>query len=214
MDTTFFKRNFGVMVFRGNPDKKYINLRWKYMKSETIREYHCNIHALAQKYRIKSFTADNRTGLVKMLERKYPGIPVQLCQFHMVMAVRRAVGKKPVSDCGRDLLTLGGRLKSSGKKEFRSLLAEFITTHINYLQQRNHKGGYIHQDIREVISSMIRNIDYLFTFEVYPGLNIPKTTNSAEGSFGHWKYKVRLHRGIKEKRRKQMIDNIIGNNSR
>lgn len=216
MDTTYFGRDFGVMVFRGNPNNKlkFENLRWKYLKSETVKEYYYNIYALAQKYKIKSFTVDNKGGLIKMLERRYPNTPIQLCQFHMVASVIRLTTRNPKSQCGRDLLNLIFQLKNSTKKEFKQRLSNFLNTHIHYLQQRNHTGKYIHEDLRQAITSITRNLKYLFTCESYPTQNIPKTTNSAEGSFGQWKYKVRLHRGLSKTRKVQLINELLQSTSK
>jgi transposase-like protein len=213
MDTTYFGRDFGVMVFRGNPvnSSKFINLRWKYLKSETVKEYYYNIYTLTQKYKIKSFTVDNKGGLIKMLERRYPNTPIQLCQFHMVAGVMRLTTRNPKSECGKDLKQLILKLKHSSKNKFKQHLTSFLHTHINYLQQRNHTGKYIHEDLRQAVSSVTRNLKYLFTYESYPTQIIPKTTNSAEGSFGQWKYKVRLHRGVSKSRKVQMIDELLKN---
>jgi hypothetical protein len=236
MDTTYFGRDFGVMVFRGNPNidfnsksntdsssdsktsefksSKFQNLYWKYLKSETVRDYYLNIYSISQLYKIESFTVDNKGGLIKMLERRYPYTPVQLCQFHMVASVIRLTTKHPKSQCGKDLLNLIFQLKNSTKKEFKQRLSNFLHTHINYLQQRNHTGKYIHEDLRQAITSITRNLKYLFTCESYPTQNIPKTTNSAEGSFGQWKYKVRLHRGIGKSRKIQMINELLQSTSK
>ena len=40
-------------------------------------------------------------------------------------------------------------------------------------------------------------------------LKIPKTTNSCDGSFAHWKGKIKLHRGLRRDRRNRMIETIL-----
>jgi hypothetical protein len=108
MNTTYFGRTLGVMVFRGNPDvsKAYSNLYWKYLKHETLREYHLGLFTLSSRYYFKSFTVDNKGGLIKMLQRKYPDTPIQLCQFHMVAQILRYTTRSPQSDCGKDIKQL------------------------------------------------------------------------------------------------------------
>ena len=228
MDSTYFGRDFGVMVFRGNPDNNtdfandvkttkkpnkplplYRNLHWKYLKNETVKAYYLGIFSITQKYRIKSFTVDNKGGLIKMLERKYPDIPVQLCQFHMVAIILRYTTRSPKTECGKDLKSLILKLKTCSRIEFVSLLREFLQKHANFLQERNHTNKYIHEDVRSAVTSIQNNLSHLFTYERHPHLNIPKTTNSAEGSFGQWKYKVKLHRGLSKSRKVQMIDRLL-----
>ena len=129
----------------------------------------------------------------------------------MIASVRRATTKSPKSECGRDLKELIGKLTNTGKYEFTDLFKQFIQKHAGFLQERNHKGGYLHEDIVTAVNSIHNNLNYLFTYERYPHLNIPKTTNSAEGSFGQWKYKVKLHRGLRKDRMMQMIDSLLMN---
>ena len=41
--------------------------------------------------------------------------------------------------------------------------------------------------------------------------NIPNTTNSCDGSFAHWKQKVKIHRGLRKDRRNKMINYLLNN---
>jgi hypothetical protein len=61
------------------------------------------------------------------------------------------------------------------------------------------------------IRSLKTNLPYLFTYLIYPDLTIPHTTNSCDGSFAHWKQKVKIHRGISQHRRNQMINYLLSN---
>jgi len=65
----------------------------------------------------------------------------------------------------------------------------------------------------QIIRSIKTNLPYLFTFQDYPELKIPSTTNSADGSFGHRKDKVRLHRHLSIERKEQLIDRLLESNS-
>lgn len=171
MDTTYFGRMLGVMVFRGNlnDSTSYFNLYWKYLKHETLKEYHLGLFTLSRRYYFKSFTVDNKGGLIKMLQRKYPDTPIH----------------------------------------FTHHFKQLIQKRYCFIQERNHTGNYTHNDIQSAITSIHTNLPYLFTYQRYPHLNIPNTSNSAEGSFGQWKYKVKLHRHQRLDRKKQMIDIIL-----
>jgi hypothetical protein len=53
------------------------------------------------------------------------------------------------------------------------------------------------------------NLPYLFTYEKYPGLNIPTTANSLDGCFAYLKELVRVHRGSKRNLKDKIIENIL-----
>jgi hypothetical protein len=211
MDTTYFGRTLGVMVFRGNPKNitPYSNLYWKYLKNETLKEYHLGLFTLSSRYYFKSFTVDNKGGLIKMLQRNYPDTPIQLCQFHMIAQVLRYTTRRPKTECGKAIKQLILTLTKTNQTTFTTNLNHLIQQYSSFIQERNHTGNYIHTDIRSAIASIHTNLPYLFTYQRYPHLNIPNTLNSAEGSFGQWKYKVKLHRHQRLDRKKQMIDMIL-----
>ncbi|MFC2713439.1 MAG: hypothetical protein ACFN4M_08625, partial [Segatella salivae] len=51
--------------------------------------------------------------------------------------------------------------------------------------------------------SLKRNLDYLFTFEAYPGLGIHNTTSLPDGRFADLKRKLGCHHGMRK------VNNII-----
>lgn len=237
MDTTFFGSDFGVMVFRGNPNrgKEYLNLHWKYVTSEKISDYLSGIYYLRFEYNILSFTVDDRKGLIQALERRYKHIPVQLCQFHFVKNIFKYTGRPKFNSKYKDYLTLQSktdsnpklntqdkpklelmelvlRLKKLNQEQFQSELATYLENNLEFIQTRtkdNHK--YLHRGIRTALSNIKRNLKYIFTYNQIQNkeLNIPKTTNSDEGSFGNWKYKIKLHRHLSQTRKRQMVDEIL-----
>ena len=205
-DTTFFKRTLGVMVFR-KPGK---NLSWKYVETEKLGYYLEELRNLVDLgYTFKSFTIDGRKGLIRLLEKYFNTIPVQLCHFHQVQIVLRYTTRKPKTECGKDLKLLILNLKNLSKAEFTQQLKNLQIKYKDFLKERNEQGQFQHRRLRSAFRSIETNLPYLFTYEDYPELEIPKTTNSADGSFGQWKYKVRLHRGLNIDRKKQMIDEIL-----
>ena len=77
MDTTYFGRRFGVMVFKNSLDKKV--LLKKYVRSETVRAYLDGIAEIARRgISVQAIVCDGRKGVVQA----FPDIPVQMCQFH------------------------------------------------------------------------------------------------------------------------------------
>jgi hypothetical protein len=210
------------MIFRVNeldlPIKKqdFQNAFHKHVKSETLIEYEFCLNQLDLVCigGYKSFTVDGRSGVIKMLESRYPTIPIQLCIFHQVQIVLRYTGRNPKIQCAIDLKKLILKLKSTTKIDFTNQLQTLQETYKNFLSEFTinpvtNRKSYTHKPLRSAFRSINTHLKHLFTFQDYPELNIQPTTNSCDGSFGHWKCKSKLHRGISPKRKKQLIDNIL-----
>lgn len=198
MDTTYFGRNFGIMVLYDSITKQTV---WaNEVKYETNALYLFALNEIKEQgIEIQSIICDGRKGLVQLL----PNIPVQLCQFHQVATVNRYLTRKPKSIAGQTLRALILTLKNSSKCTFRHAFEQWYLEHKDYLNERsiNEKTGklsFTHRKLRSAYLSIQRNMDYLFTFEEYPDLHIPKTTNLLEGLFGDMKQKLRCHQGMKK----------------
>ena len=90
MDTTYWGRNFGVMLFKDAYIKE--NLLKYYVKTETNLLYLKGINELRSKgFEILAIVCDGRKGLLQSFDK----IPVQMCQFHQVAIIRRYITKKP-----------------------------------------------------------------------------------------------------------------------
>ena len=99
MDTTYFGRSFGVMVFKDSLSG--IILFKKYVKQETNLLYIEGLSEITRRgIRIQSVICDGRKGLLSIL----PDVPVQMCNFHQVAIIRRYLTKnlkcKPVKSYG------------------------------------------------------------------------------------------------------------------
>lgn len=90
MDTTYWGRNFGLMVIKDALRNKIL---WrKYVRYETIKDYLEGVEWLKfQGFRIYGVIIDGMRGLAQAL---HP-IPVQMCQFHQIMIVRRYLTQDP-----------------------------------------------------------------------------------------------------------------------
>lgn len=75
------------------------------------------------------------------------------------------------------------------------------------------KWFYTHKKLRSAYRSLKTNLPFLFTFQKYPELNIPNTTNSIDGFFSKMKSLLQVHRGLKKERRFKVIQEILGNSS-
>lgn len=212
MDATFFGRTDGVLVCRANGR----NLYWREIPSEKIEHYERCLDTLdAAGFRFRSFTIDGRKGVRKLLQKRYPKIPLQQCQFHQLQTITKKLTRNPKLDAGKDLRTIGLTLTRTTRKKFTAALDEWHERWGEFLKERTYslerkrKWRYIHERLRSAYFSLRRNLPWLFTYQDFPKLHIPNTTNSCDGSFAHWKNKIELHRGIQKQRRKQMMDYLL-----
>ena len=119
----------------------------------------------------------------------------------------------PKNECGKDLKRLILTLKSATKNEF---IAQFNNLQIKHQDYPNeytinpftNRKQFSHKNHRSAIRSINSHLQNLFTFQDYPDLNISPTTNSCDGSFGHWKTKVKLHRGVSIQRKNKLLMNF------
>ncbi|KKL97793.1 hypothetical protein LCGC14_1830870 [marine sediment metagenome] len=113
MDTTYWGRNFGLMVFKDAYTKE--NLLWYYVRSETNALYIKGIKELGSKgFEVVAIVCDGRKGLVGA----FRDIPVQLCQFHQVAAIRRYITKNPKMPASIDLKAHVVMMKNTDRESF------------------------------------------------------------------------------------------------
>ena len=208
MDTTYFGRDFGVMLFKNTEGK---NLYWKFVKYETINEYINGINYLkSQGIQINGIVCDGRKGLFKALAN----YPIQMCQFHQVAIVTRYITKKPKMQASKELKEIIRLLTQIDKESFYGLLDEWYIKWGNYLNERainpeNGKSRYIHKRLRSAYKSLERNKLYLFTWYNHLDLQIPNTNNKLEGAFTDIKNKLRNHNGLSRKRKEKFINDYL-----
>jgi hypothetical protein len=212
MDATFFTQTDGILVCRANSR----NLYWKEIKSEKVEYYRTCLDALeAAGFRFQSFIIDGRKGVRDMLLQWYPGIPVQLCQFHQIQTITQKLTKRPKLPAGKELRRIALTLTRATREEFTASLDQWYEQWSDFLKEktysdeRKRRWRYKHEKLRSAYFSLRRNLPWLFTYLDHPALHIPNTTNSCDGSFTHWKNKVSLHRGIQRQRKKKMIDYLL-----
>jgi len=111
-DATYFSRSDGVLVFRGNQK----NLDISFIKSETRKVFTRRFNHLdKQGYIFKSITLDGKRGIMKLFSERYPGIPIQFCQFHQKQIIRRYITSQPKTLCGQKIQLLMKTLRSRAK---------------------------------------------------------------------------------------------------
>jgi len=208
MDTTYFGRDFGVMVFK-NTDG--LHLYWRYVKYETIAGYVDGINYIkAQGVAIKGIVCDGRKGLLKALA----DYPIQMCQFHQIAIVTRYITRKPRVQASVELKGIMRLLPQTDKESFLGLLDEWYRRWRNYIDERavdpeTGKSRYIHKQLRSAYMSLENNKQFLFTWYDNKGLGLPNTNNQLEGTFTDLKNKLRNHNGLSRERKEKFINGFL-----
>ena len=210
MDTTYWGRRFGLMVIR---DAVRGRVLWrKYVPHETIADYLEGVDWLRSKgFKIYGAVIDGMKGLAKAL---YP-LPVQLCQFHQMLIVRRYITQDPDIEASRALLDLVNAITRMDKESFIGAFSEWYDKYQDVLNERVHDKRikktppYMRPKLRSAYFSIKRNMPLLWTFYDRPKLGLPNTNNALEGLFSELKTKVRVHSGISRENRKKLLDELM-----
>ncbi len=209
MDTTYWGRNFGVMLFKDAYTKE--NLLKYYVKTETNTQYIKGIKDLQSRgFIIVAIVCDGRRGLIQ----SFKNIPVQMCQFHQVAIIIRYITKRPKLLASIELKEIVMLLKHTDKESFIGLLDQWHTKWKPFLDERtiNEETGksfYTHKRLRSAYRSLKTNLKWLFTWYDYYQLKIPNTTNAIDGHFSNLKNKLRNHNGMSLKHKKKFIDEFL-----
>jgi hypothetical protein len=209
MDTTYWGRNFGVMLFKDAYTKE--NLLKYYVKTETNSLYIQGVKELQSKgFEVLAIVCDGRKGLLQ----SFDNIPVQMCQFHQVAIIRRYITKNPKIPASIELKDFVALLKMTDKESFEGGLELWFTKWESFLNERTinletGKSYFTHKRLRSAYRSLKTNSKWLFTWYDNYGLKIPNTTNAIDGHFSDLKNKLRNHNGLSKERKIKFIDEFF-----
>ena len=208
-DTTFWGRGYGVCVFRAWTIRK--NIWWHEVSSEKVAHYHYARKILEDRgWEFTAAVVDGRRGLATV----FKDIPVQICQFHQIQTVTKYLTRRPKTDAGKALRSLALTLTQTNEKTFTDALIAYEARWKIFLNEKTIVLGlkrpqYTHKNVRSAFFSLKRNLPYLFTYQKYPELNIPNTTNTIDGSFASVKKKTAAHHGLRRDRRFKVISELL-----
>jgi hypothetical protein len=209
MDTTYFGRGFGVMVFKNSLDN--VVLYKQYVRYETNALYLSGISEISRRgISIQGIVCDGRQGLFGL----FGDIPIQMCHFHQIQIVQRYLTRKPKAQAAIELKKLTLKLTRQTKAEFANSLDNWYLCWSDYINERGKspstgKTYYTHKRLRSAYLSLKRHLQYLFVFEDYKELMIPNTTNALDGQFSDLKNKLRNHNGLSKERKMKFIDGFF-----
>lgn len=178
MDTTYWGRNFGLMVIKDALRNKIL---WrKYVRYETIKDYLEGVEWLkSQGFRIYGAVIDGMRGLAQALGP----IPVQMCQFHQIMITRRYLTQDPDIAASIELLKLLKEITRMDKESFIGAFEEWHERNKDILNERvadrrikRKTPPYMRPKLRSAYLSIKRNMPLSWTFMTTPKQDYPIQT--------------------------------------
>ena len=208
-DVTFFGRSYGILVFRSQLLKQ--NIYWKEIIRETPAIYREARKELENKgFIFKGIVLDGKRGVREV----FIDIPVQMCQFHQTAISKRYLTSRPKTEAGQELRAIGLALTILTEQDFLILLNDWHEKWKYFLKEKTFRAdgkhwNYTHRRMRSTYRSLKTNAPFLFTYQKYPELKMPNTTNSLDGFFGKTKTLLRVHKGLTQERRYKIIQEIL-----
>lgn len=186
------------------------NVHFKEVFVETTSAYQLAREDLErQGITFTAFVGDGRVAVPWL----FSDIPVQMCHFHQEQIIIRYTTLNPELPAGVELLALTKTLAHSKKADFILAFDTWCSKWEEFLKEksRDAKGQwhYTHKRLRSARASLRAHMSFLFTFQDYPELNIPNTTNSLDGSFKKIKTAISVHAGLSYARKLKLITTLI-----
>ena len=209
LDATYFGREYDYFCFSDGKNIIYFTE----IRTEGVKVFKECLKYLQNDlgYSFSSFVLDGKRGFINNIRKLYPGRPIQMCHFHQKAIIRRYITDKPQSRCGQELKELVSQLSVAEPQQFIDKFFTLKNKYQLFLRQRNDNNNFRHQAIRSAFASINYHLEYLFTYKEHPNLKIPNATNDLEGKFSHLKERIRMHRRLKENRKKKAVEFLLRN---
>lgn len=167
-------------------------------------------HLRLNGFTIQAIVLDGKRGVREL----FKGIPVQMCHFHQKQTIKRYLTNRPKLEAGIELKEVAAILPRTNERFFTKQLNDWYEKWEMFLKEKTidpetGRWHYAHKRLRSAYRSLKNNLPFLFTYQKYPKLNIPNTTNSLDGYFTWVKERVNVHRGLNQKRRNKVIREIL-----
>jgi len=164
MDTSYFRRGFGVMVFRDHTHHR--NLLRYYVSYETKKKYQTGLSYLQSKgIKVLGIVCDGKRGMFSA----FGDIPVQMCHFHQKAIITKYITRRPKLQAGLELKEIVKKLTYSSNIEFTELLDLWYKRWKDFLAEKSFdedckKWHYTHKRLRSAYRSLKTNLPFLFTY--------------------------------------------------
>jgi len=163
-----------------------------------------------QGFKFLAVVVDGKRGLINL----FHDIPVQMCHFHQIQIVTRYLTTRPKLPASQVLRHITRWIPKSNEKEMTEVLDLWHNEWKDFLKEKTQnlktkKWFYTHKRLRSAYRSLRKNLPHFYTYQRYPELHIPNTTNSLDGTFAHLKDMLRIHRGLRKFRKLKLIDEML-----
>lgn len=204
--------DFWVLVIRD--PHAHENVYIKEISTEAVSDYQEGFRDLEEKgFIITAVVGDGRI----MIPWLFPKVKMQMCHFHQEQIAVRYLTLNPELPASQELLSLIQTLSTNDEASFTDAFNLWCRTWKDFLNEKTRaesgRLSYTHPRLRSARDSIRHHLPYLFTFERYPELHIPNTTNSLDGNFKKVKMAVGIHSGQKHKRKVKMVLSMLRNKS-
>lgn len=165
----------------------------------------------AQGFAIQGIVSDGRFVALPWL---FPGIPVQMCHFHQEQIVIRYLTLSPKLPAGIELLELVRTLPKTDEASFTDAFKLWCHTWHSFLQEKSvdpktGKSFWTHRRVRQARDSIAVHLSCLFTFQRFPELGMPNTTNALDGKTKKAKVAIGVHAGLVHARQLKLVLSIL-----
>lgn len=197
MDTTYFWRKYGYMIFRAwfpetNTWKNILRYKVPYETNDMYRKWYA---FLKEQWReIVGIVCDWRQGLLWW----FWIIPTQMCVRHMKEIMRRYLTKKPKLEQNKSLKVIADCIWEYSEEDINLALDVRHSENKKWFFAKNMSWKYVHERTRKAYYSLKKKLSRCYIFVKYSELWIPNTNNSLESINAHLKTKIKIHRGLKE----------------
>jgi len=187
------------------------NLYIKEIETESADVYRQGRIALESAgFAFKAIVLDGRPGVRQV----FSDMPVQMCHFHQKQIITRYLTNNPKLPASIELKMLVKILCDTSEDDFIATLDGWYTRWSSFLKERTidpntKKWHYTHKRLRSAYRSLRQNLPYLYTYQRYPELDIPNTTNSLDGCFAYLKELLRVHRGSTKSLKNKIIEEVL-----
>lgn len=188
------------------------NVYAREVSSETTFAYQeAHARLTRQGFSFSAIVSDGRFVAVPWL---FPGIPVQMCHFHQEQIVIRYLTQNPKLEAGVELLALIKTLPRADGSSFTDSFMLWCSKWHSFLQEKTiepetNQGHWTHRRLRQARDSISTHLPYLFTYQKYPELKIPNTTNSLDGVFKKAKIAIGVHAGLTHARQIKLVMSLL-----
>jgi len=144
----------------------------------------------------------------------FPGIPIQMCHHHQEQIVIRYLTLNPKLEAGIELLELARTLPRTDEASFVDAFKLWSKKWHDFLQEKTidpetGRWHWTHKRVRRARDSVSAHLPFLFTFQRFPELHIPNTTNSLDGKFKKAKVALAVHSGLSHARQIKLVLSLL-----